>query len=110
MIAIFVALFLWLKRYPFVTFCRRLPFAYLMLGASYILFRTLHLVIDVRDERLDAPSFWDYLIYILFSPRCYQGQSIATKIFGTIYLTTAMENSEDFIRSTMVLGFTKSPV
>jgi len=90
MIAIFVALFLWLKRYPFVTFLPALPFAYLMLGASYILFRTLHLVIDVRDERLDAPSFWDYLIYHSVFPLVAIRANQSLRKFSEQYdLTTA---------------------
>jgi D-alanyl-lipoteichoic acid acyltransferase DltB (MBOAT superfamily) len=72
-IATFVALFLWLKRYPFVGFLPALPVTYIMVGASYILFRTLHLVIEVRDQHLAAPSFPDYLLYCLFFPSLLSG-------------------------------------
>jgi alginate O-acetyltransferase complex protein AlgI len=71
--ATIVALFVWLKRYPFVQGIPPLPFPYIAVGLSYILFRVLHLLFEVRDGMLQPPSFGRYLAYLFFFPAFLSG-------------------------------------
>ena len=66
MIGAVVLVFVWLKHYSIVAFVPSLPVAYLTLGLSYVLFRIIHLMVDVRDEVIPPPSAWDYFNYVLF--------------------------------------------
>jgi alginate O-acetyltransferase complex protein AlgI len=68
-----IALFVWLKRYPFVQAIAPLPFPYVMVGLSYILFRILHLLFEVRDGMLKPPSFSHYMAYLFFFPAFLSG-------------------------------------
>ena len=51
-IALIVGTFVVLKRYSFLGQGLALPFPYLVLGLSYVLFRVLHLVIDAQQGEL----------------------------------------------------------
>jgi D-alanyl-lipoteichoic acid acyltransferase DltB (MBOAT superfamily) len=65
-IAVIVLLFVWLKRYSIVPNVVWLPYAYLTVGLSYILFRLLHLVIESRDDAAIAQiGTGDYLRYLI---------------------------------------------
>ena len=59
-----VASFLYLKRYAFVDNLPALPFIYLSLGLSYILFRIIHLAVDASQNELPTRvgplSFFNY--------------------------------------------------
>ncbi len=61
-----ILLFLWLKRYAFLPSQTLLPFAYVTVGLSYILFRLLHMVIDshngVLEGRISPASYLAYLL------------------------------------------------
>ncbi len=63
-IAAIVVLFAWLKKYSFIAVLPPLPFAYLGIGLSYILFRMLQLVIDrsteAAGEAMSPQRFFDY--------------------------------------------------
>lgn len=72
-IAGFIGLFVWLKHYAFVAFIPALAFPYLMLGASYALFRILHLAFEIRDGAMEPPPLLDYLVYVLFFPAFLSG-------------------------------------
>jgi alginate O-acetyltransferase complex protein AlgI len=61
-----VAIFIWLKRYPIVSAVPTFSFAFTVVGLSYILFRILHILIDVSQDCLPRPSFVAYLNYIFF--------------------------------------------
>src|SRR5271165_1041600 len=61
-----VAIFIWLKRYPIVSLVPTFSFAFTVVGLSYILFRILHILIDVSEGCLPRPSFIAYLNYIFF--------------------------------------------
>ncbi len=61
-----VAIFIWLKRYPIVSAVPTFNFAFTVVGLSYILFRVLHILIDVAQGCLRRPSFIAYLNYIFF--------------------------------------------
>jgi D-alanyl-lipoteichoic acid acyltransferase DltB (MBOAT superfamily) len=56
--------FIYLKRFSFIGALPGLPFAYLVIGLSYILFRILHLIVDARSAGWSAPinplSFFNY--------------------------------------------------
>jgi len=72
-IAAFVLLFIWLKHYSLIAFAPTLPFAYFVVGLSYMLFRILHLMIEVKDGRLRPPPFADYVLYVCFFPSFVSG-------------------------------------
>jgi len=59
-----VAIFVWLKRYPLVSALPSLGFAFTVVGLSYMLFRILHIVIDVGQGSLNRPRFLTYLNYV----------------------------------------------
>jgi D-alanyl-lipoteichoic acid acyltransferase DltB (MBOAT superfamily) len=54
-LALTVAAFVVLKKYTFLPAPLTLPFAYLIIGLSYVLFRVLHLMIDARQGELAQP-------------------------------------------------------
>ncbi|QPF90275.1 MBOAT family O-acyltransferase [Bradyrhizobium commune] len=54
-IAAVLVSFIFLKRFSFFEPLGSLPFPYLLIGLSYILFRILHLIIDVRSGDLEQP-------------------------------------------------------
>jgi D-alanyl-lipoteichoic acid acyltransferase DltB (MBOAT superfamily) len=61
-----VMLFFWLKRYSIVPSAVLIPYAYVTVGLSYILFRLLHLVIESRDDVAIARiGMGDYLRYLI---------------------------------------------
>jgi len=61
-----ILLFVWLKKYSFFPASAFLPFPYLTVGLSYILFRILHLLIDTHaglmEERINP---FRYLVYTI---------------------------------------------
>jgi len=61
-----LALFVWIKKYAFVPSVLTLPFPYVTIGLSYILFRLLHLIIEARGDAsyLGIP-FRLYLGYLI---------------------------------------------
>jgi len=56
--------FIFLKKYSFLGASLALPFPYLIIGLSYVLFRVLHLLIDARQGELREPigllDFFNY--------------------------------------------------
>lgn len=72
-VLVLVAVFIWLKRYPFVAAVPPVPFEYAVVGLSYILFRLLHLVFEVGDGALKRPSFSRYVAYLFFFPAFLSG-------------------------------------
>ena len=66
--------FFYLKRYSFIPAGVTLPFVYSIIGLSYVFFRVLHLVIDVRQKTLIEPiSPLAYLNYTLHFPALISG-------------------------------------
>jgi D-alanyl-lipoteichoic acid acyltransferase DltB (MBOAT superfamily) len=63
-LALTLALYIFLKRFSFLESLPSLPFPYLMIGLSYMLFRILHLMVDARSGEWKAPinpwSFFNY--------------------------------------------------
>ena len=65
-VTLILALFVWIKKYAFVPSGAWLPFPYVTIGISYMLFRILHLVIEAHDdESLTQVSFGAYLTYVI---------------------------------------------
>ncbi len=58
-----VGMFIWLKQYTILASMPTLHFAYLTVGMSYILFRILHLVIDLAQGASPLPSPVSYFNY-----------------------------------------------
>jgi D-alanyl-lipoteichoic acid acyltransferase DltB (MBOAT superfamily) len=61
-----ILLFVWLKKYSFFPTAAFLPFPYLTVGLSYILFRILHLMIDLHggliEEGINPMQYLAYTI------------------------------------------------
>lgn len=64
-----VGVFIVLKRYSFIAPAVRLPFPYLAVGLSYVLFRLIHLMVDAQQgellERIPALRFLTYCLSFL---------------------------------------------
>jgi D-alanyl-lipoteichoic acid acyltransferase DltB (MBOAT superfamily) len=61
-----IGVFVWLKKYTFLPSGTFLPFGYVTIGLSYILFRVLHLMIDAHANCLpEKVSLVSYLNYTL---------------------------------------------
>jgi alginate O-acetyltransferase complex protein AlgI len=59
-----LALYIYMKRFSFLSDLPTLSFTYLIIGLSYILFRIIHLMIDARSEPWDKPiEPWSFLNY-----------------------------------------------
>jgi D-alanyl-lipoteichoic acid acyltransferase DltB (MBOAT superfamily) len=65
--------FVWLKRYSIIAGLPRLPFQYSTVGLSYILFRVLHLLVDVSQEAASLPSPLRFFNYTIFFPTFVSG-------------------------------------
>jgi alginate O-acetyltransferase complex protein AlgI len=61
-----IAVFIWLKHYSVISFLPTLAFPYVTVGLSYILFRIIHLIVDVAQGAIKAPSVIAYLNYVFF--------------------------------------------
>jgi len=66
---VLLSAFIVLKRYSFLTPAVRLPFPYLAVGLSYVLFRLIHLMVDAQQgelrERIPALQFSNYCLSFL---------------------------------------------
>jgi D-alanyl-lipoteichoic acid acyltransferase DltB (MBOAT superfamily) len=57
-------LYIFLKRFSFLSGLPTLAFSYLIIGLSYILFRIVHLMVDARSEAWGGPiEPWSFLNY-----------------------------------------------
>lgn len=73
MVAALVLVFVWLKQYPPARIAP-LPSALLVVvGLSYLLFRILHIVVDVSQRSLTLPGPLAYLNYVFFFPSFVSG-------------------------------------
>jgi alginate O-acetyltransferase complex protein AlgI len=61
-----IAIFIWLKGYSIVSFVPTISFPYVTVGLSYILFRIIHLVVDISQGAAKAPSPAAYFNYVFF--------------------------------------------
>ncbi len=66
LLTVIVLLFFWLKRYSFLPQASFLPFAYSVIGLSYIFFRALHVVIDANGgdlpQRVSPVAYLNYVL------------------------------------------------
>src|SRR3984957_20069633 len=84
-IVVVLAFYIFLKRFSFFEALGQLPFPYLSIGLSYILFRILHVMIDVRSgdlvERIHPLAFFRYtcnfLCFISGPIQRYQDYSLS---------------------------------
>jgi D-alanyl-lipoteichoic acid acyltransferase DltB (MBOAT superfamily) len=61
-----IAAFIWLKKYTFLPSSSFLHISYVVIGLSYIFFRVLHLMIDIRGGLVREPiGLVSYLNYVL---------------------------------------------
>jgi alginate O-acetyltransferase complex protein AlgI len=58
--------FIWLKQYSILSFAHSLDNPYVLIGLSYILFRVIHLLIDVSEGAQTTPSPLEFFNYIFF--------------------------------------------
>ena len=63
-IVVVLAVYIFLKRFTFIEPLARLPFPYLIVGLSYILFRVLQVMVDARSgslpDRIGPLAFFRY--------------------------------------------------
>lgn len=73
-IIVIVASFVYLKRYAVFDFVPGPGFPYMEVGLSYILFRIIHLLVDLRDGMIREPlSPVTYFNYVCFFPNFIAG-------------------------------------
>jgi alginate O-acetyltransferase complex protein AlgI len=72
-VLVIVILFVWLKRYPFMSAVPALGFPYVLVGLSYILFRMLHVLFDVSQGTMRRPPIARYFAYLFFFPSFLSG-------------------------------------
>lgn len=111
-IVVLVAVFVWLKRYPFVAAVPELPFPYALVGLSYILFRLLHLILEVGDGALKRPSFLRYMAYLFFFPAFLSGPIHRYEPFERDLDTPAVMDAESAFATLLrfLVGFAKVAV
>ena len=68
-----VAVFVWLKQYTLVSDLAPLPAAVGLVGISYILFRGIHLTVDVATGALKRHGPLAVANYLLFFPTFISG-------------------------------------
>ncbi|RZJ27814.1 MAG: hypothetical protein EON85_10410 [Brevundimonas sp.] len=109
---VLVAVFIWLKRYPFVAAVPAVPFPYAVVGLSYLLFRLLHLVLEVGDGALKRPSFPRYFAYLIFFPAFLSGPINRYEPFARDLDQPAGMDSDAawVVLSRFLIGFTKVAV
>ena len=111
-ISLIIVLFVVLKRYAIVEFVPALPFLYSVVGLSYILFRLLHLLIDVKEGALArVPSPIEYVNYMCFFLSFLSGPIQRFQDFEAQELASAnhqhtKESVEKALRR-IILGFLK---
>jgi alginate O-acetyltransferase complex protein AlgI len=66
LIVVVVGTFIWLKQYTIVSALPQLNLLYSTVGLSYVLFRILHLMIDVSQKETATPSLLKYINYTTF--------------------------------------------
>lgn len=68
-VVVLITAFVFLKQYAFIEREARLPFPYLSVGLSYVLFRLLHLMVDAQQgelrERIPLLSYANYTLNFL---------------------------------------------
>ena len=73
LITAIITLFIWLKKYTITNGLPTINFPYVIVGLSYILFRVLHLMVDVNQGALHRPNPLSYTSYLLFFPTFVSG-------------------------------------
>ncbi|HAT50205.1 MAG: hypothetical protein HQL07_13475 [Nitrospirae bacterium] len=69
LVSFFVIVFIYIKKYSLLSFIPSIPFPYVLVGLSYILFKILHLLIDIHGGYLRGKiSFLEYFNYLFFFP------------------------------------------
>jgi alginate O-acetyltransferase complex protein AlgI len=108
-VLVIVAVFVWLKRYPFVSAVPALGFPYVLVGLSYILFRMLHVVLDVNSGAMQRPPVARYFAYLFFFPSFLSGPINQYASFSRdIDAPAGMDRDEAFATVTrFLLGFFK---
>jgi D-alanyl-lipoteichoic acid acyltransferase DltB (MBOAT superfamily) len=73
LVAALIISFIWIKGYAFASFLPRPALTWSTIGLSYILFRIVHLLIDVHQRVLPPPRPVIFLAYIFFFLALVQG-------------------------------------
>ncbi|WP_038909351.1 MBOAT family O-acyltransferase [Dickeya oryzae] len=86
-VAIVILVFAWVKQYAAIILLERAlgieKFAFMSVGLSYILFRILHLIIDIHQSGSKAPGIVKYINYCLFFPNFVSGPIQRYEDFNT---------------------------
>jgi len=66
-VAAVILLFSFLKKYNFLVWAPEIPFLYAVVGMSYILFRVIHMIVDVYEGAIEERvGFLEYINYTCF--------------------------------------------
>lgn len=83
-------------------------FALLFIGISYLSFRLVHLVQEVRNDFVEMPTVWEYLAFAFFIPTLSIGPITPYSRFIRSYRTPDRERTplmRSWVR--IIVGFTK---
>lgn len=111
-VASVVLVFAVLKRYAILSYIPSLPLRYSVVGLSYLLFRLVHLLVDVRQKAITRlPSPLQYANYMCFFPSFLSGPIQRFQDFEAQELASAQyqqtrEGVERVLRR-IVLGYLK---
>lgn len=111
-VALVVLVFVVLKRYTIVRFIPSFPIQYSVVGLSYLLFRLIHLLVDVRQRAITClPGPLGYMNYMCFFPSLLSGPIQRFQDFeGQEVASTQYEQTRDSVEralSRIILGFLK---
>jgi len=117
-LSVTLVIFVYLKRFSFVGDLPSLPFPYITLGLSYILFRVLHLLIDAHDgeitEKLNLVTFFNYtcnfLCFVSGPIQRYQqfvanGRPMATPLGDDQVFLALLRIINGYLKLIVVSGF-----
>jgi len=107
-IALFIGAFAWLKQYPLFGWFGLATLPIMVIGLSYILFRILHLLIDVAQGTSECPPIIDYFCYVLFFLNLVSGPIQRYEDFASEMNSPPVQSTSDDIYLSIhriVLGY-----
>ncbi len=101
-LAVLIAVFAWLKHYSVVVFLPSLDFPYATIGMSYMLFRMIHLIVDVAQGAMRTPSPLAYFNYTFFFLNLVSGPIQRFQDFAAQSIQTRVKDSPEEMRLALV--------
>jgi len=109
-VVLVVGTFIYLKQYSIAGIFPDIPFVYVLIGVSYILFRIVHLLVDRYQGAIEGPiSLVNYLNYILFFPSFISGPIQRYQDFSSSFLTKNLDQKTVYEAFSRILsGYLKT--